>query len=88
MMNIWGLVLQSHERLNGFLFFIFFFYACSVFNLWVSSQEHFFLWILIPFICLPICLKRFLLGFVYTFVIVLSLVVFTPKCAPGVRLLT
>lgn len=69
--------------------FFFYIYTCSVFNLWVScSQEHFFLWILIPFICLPICLKRFLLGFVYTFVIVLSLVVFTPKCAPGVCLLT
>lgn len=73
----------------AFFLFLFFFNACSVFNLWVScSQEHFFLWILIPFICLPICLKRFSLGFVYTFVIVLSLVVFTPKCAPGVRLLT
>lgn len=71
------------------VFFFLYIYTCSVFNLWVScSQEHFFLWILIQFICLPICLKRFLLGFVYTFVIVLSLVVFTPKCAPGVCLLT
>lgn len=67
-----------------------FLYICihvHFFNLWWVVLKNMFLWILVPVTCLPIRLKLFLLGFVYTLFIVLYLVVFPPKWAPGVSLL-